>query len=246
MLVRGGVTAAAVTAAGPCWHLCFGAVGRNLLHSCDSSSLACRWHCLPSWAWLLSQAYSGAQTPAASLISLPACPSLSPSRCCRCCYWCSCRIKNQKQAFPSPPQLPPDAHAVKGWISGVIYPDDSHLQQYKDSNLVMHTSLGDIEVQLLPELAPASVRELRRMARLHAQGFSKCGNCRIYRPEPGFLVQGLLEAPGSYVAVPRFPSPQQPTTMPKGMVCWAGGTGGPHWFVNVSAVFERRRGGCCR
>lgn len=23
--------------------------------------------------------------------------------------------------------------------------------------------------------------------------------------------------------------------MPRGMVCWAGGTGGPHWFVNVSA-----------
>jgi hypothetical protein len=58
----------------------------------------------------------------------------------------------------------------------------------------------------------------------------------LHRPEPGFLLQGVLEAPGSYVATPRHPNPPQPTTMRRGMVCWAAGGGGPHWFVNVSGV----------
>jgi hypothetical protein len=90
-----------------------------------------------------------------------------------------CRIKNQKKELPAPPALPPDAHAVKGWVSGTIYPDD--VLQKGDSHLVMHTSLGDITIQLLPELAPASVREIQRMARLQASDLSLCGNCRMYR-----------------------------------------------------------------
>jgi len=146
------------------------------------------------------------------------------------------RLKHQNKPLSQPPNLPPDAKPSKAWISGVIYPDDQHLQRYNGSKMILHTTLGDIEIQLLPGLAPASIRELTRMAWLLSQGLTTCSNCRIYRPEPNFLVQGLMEAAGSYVAIPRHPNPQQPMKMPRGMVCWAGGTGGPHWFVNVSAV----------
>lgn len=48
-----------------------------------------------------------------------------------------------------------------------------------------------------------------------------------------FLVQGILEAPGVYVATPRHPNPPQRSVMERGLVCWAGGGGGPHWFVNM-------------
>jgi cyclophilin family peptidyl-prolyl cis-trans isomerase len=108
--------------------------------------------------------------------------------------------------------------------------------------MVWHTSLGDkVRVQLLPDLAPGSVRELRRAVALltaavspsqqHHVGF--CSNCRIYRAEKGFLVQGVLEAPGAYVGIPRRPNPPQKMVMERGLVCWAGGGGGPHWFVNI-------------
>ena len=33
--------------------------------------------------------------------------------------------------------------------------------------------------------------------------------------------------------VPRHPSPPQPKVMPRGMVCWAGGAGGPDFFINL-------------
>lgn len=90
-------------------------------------------------------------------------------------------MKNQKAALPPPPALPPDAHAVKGWISGVVYPDEVLFPTDNSSHLVLHTTLGDIEIQLLPSLAPGSVRELKRAARMQANSLSKCSNCRIYR-----------------------------------------------------------------
>lgn len=100
--------------------------------------------------------------------------------------------------------------------------------------LVLTTNIGSVNLDLLPELAPASVREVRRGAAVLAAQGRGCGRgCKIYRPEPGFLVQGVLEAPGVYVAVPRHPNPQQPFMMERGLVCWAGGSGGPHWFVNM-------------
>jgi hypothetical protein len=93
----------------------------------------------------------------------------------------ACRVKNQKASLPAPPALPPDSHAHKGWISGVVYPDDVLLQQDNKTHLVMHTSLGDITVQLLPELAPATVREIQRAAKVQGHSIRGCSNCRIYR-----------------------------------------------------------------
>jgi len=100
--------------------------------------------------------------------------------------------------------------------------------------LVWSTAMGQIRVQLLPELAPGSVRELLRMGALLAVASNgHCSNCRVYRAERGFLVQGVLETAGAYVAVPRHPNPPQRKVMQRGLVCWAGGGGGPDWFVNM-------------
>lgn len=105
--------------------------------------------------------------------------------------------------------------------------------------LVWSTALGQIRVQLLPDLAPSSVRELLRMGLLLSTSSSgssssgHCSNCRIYRAERGFLVQGVVETPGAYVAVPRHPNPPQRKVMQRGLMCWAGGGGGPDWFVNM-------------
>jgi cyclophilin family peptidyl-prolyl cis-trans isomerase len=103
------------------------------------------------------------------------------------------------------------------------------LEQYGNYSLVFHTIHGDITMTLLPDLAPKSVAELRRAASMLAPYNGYCQNCRIYRPEKNFLVQGVIEAPGVYPAVPRHPSPPQKMVMEKGLICWAGGTGGPHW-----------------
>jgi hypothetical protein len=63
----------------------------------------------------------------------------------------------------------------------VVYPEDVLQQQDNTSHLVLHTPLGDVAIQLLPELAPASVRELKRAAKMQANSISRCSNCRIYR-----------------------------------------------------------------
>ena len=63
----------------------------------------------------------------------------------------------------------------------MVYPEDVLQQQDDTSHLVLHTPLGDIAIQLLPELAPASVRELKRAAKVQANSISRCSNCRIYR-----------------------------------------------------------------
>jgi cyclophilin family peptidyl-prolyl cis-trans isomerase len=143
-----------------------------------------------------------------------------------------CWLRGAKK-LPTPPNLPEGANEAAGWMSGVVYDDDSaHLAAYNNTALVFTTKLGDIHIELLPELAPTSVRELRRAATILAPS-GHCSNCRIYRPEKNFLVQGILEAPGVYVATPRNPNPPQRMVMERGLVCWAGGGGGPHWFVNM-------------
>lgn len=85
--------------------------------------------------------------------------------------------------LPVAPNLPHNYQGADGWVSGIVYGDDSaHLAAYNNTALVWNTSLGPIEIELLPELAPTSVRELRRAAyTLAPSGY--CSNCKIYRPE---------------------------------------------------------------
>ncbi|KXZ54393.1 hypothetical protein GPECTOR_5g5 [Gonium pectorale] len=133
-----------------------------------------------------------------------------------------------------PPSQRPGAAGSSPWVSGVVYPGDGWLAPYESrTTLTMHFKLGDIVVRLLPELAPRSVVELRRLAALVAGEGGGCGGCRVYRVETAFLVQGVIGHPGAYVATPRHPNPPQKRVMERGLVCWAGGAGGPDWFVNL-------------
>ncbi|PNH08564.1 hypothetical protein TSOC_004862, partial [Tetrabaena socialis] len=139
-----------------------------------------------------------------------------------------CWLKHQASAVP-PKEQPEGASA---WTSGVLLQGDAWLQPYERLNtLTLQFELGPVAVELLPKLAPASVREIRRLAALVAG--ERCGGCRIYRPEPHFLVQGVMGDPGGYVATPRHPNPPQQKMMQRGLVCWAGGMGGPDFFVNL-------------
>ncbi|KAG2429165.1 hypothetical protein HYH02_014100 [Chlamydomonas schloesseri] len=149
-------------------------------------------------------------------------------------HYRECWLKHQ-QTIP-----PPEARASSGnnansiWTSGVVYDSDEWLKQYDSrATLTLHFELGDVVVRLLPELAPASVRELRRMAALLALEGTGCDGCKLYRSEVNFLVQGVIRHPGAYVATPRRPNPPQKKVMERGLACWAGGMGGPDWFVNL-------------
>lgn len=86
----------------------------------------------------------------------------------------------------------PQANKAEGWISGLVYDDsDAPLAAYSDAALVFTTKYGEVQIDLLPDLAPASVRELRRAAGILAPS-GYCSNCRIYRPEK---VRGLHSRP---------------------------------------------------
>lgn len=167
-----------------------------------------------------------------------------------------CWLKHQASLPPA--ERPGGGSSM--WTSGVVYPDlgpqaDAWLQatvagstsssassaassssssRYADRNaLTLHFPLGDVAVQLLPELAPASVRELKRMVQLLELGGGACDGCRLYRVETNFLVQGVIRHPGAYVSTPRHPNPPQKKLMERGLACWAGGMGGPDFFVNL-------------
>lgn len=93
-----------------------------------------------------------------------------------------CWLRGDKN-LPVAPNLPDNAHKAEGWVSGVVYGDENaHLAAYNNTALVFTTKLGEIEIELLPDLAPVSVRELRRAASILAPS-GHCSNCRIYRPE---------------------------------------------------------------
>eukprot|EP00198_Chlamydomonas_reinhardtii_P009785 XP_001699122.1 predicted protein [Chlamydomonas reinhardtii] len=151
-------------------------------------------------------------------------------------HYRECWLKHQQ------PIPPPDVRAASSgsngksmWTSGVVYDNDAvWIQQYDGrSTLTLHFEMGDVVVKLLPDLAPASVRELRRMAALLALEGTGCDGCKLYRSEVNFLVQGVIRHPGAYVATPRRPNPPQKKMMERGLACWAGGMGGPDWFVNL-------------
>ncbi|GLC34331.1 hypothetical protein PLESTB_000741400 [Pleodorina starrii] len=138
-----------------------------------------------------------------------------------------CWLKNLA-TLPLPAQ--PGANSM--WTSGVVYPGDEWLKPYAQMKaLTMHFTLGKVLVELLPDLAPRSVHELRRLAATLAGG--ECDGCKVYRVETNFLVQGVISHPGGYVGTPRQPNPQQKEVMERGLVCWAGCAGGPDFFVNL-------------
>eukprot|EP00232_Nephroselmis_pyriformis_P023152 CAMPEP_0182854880 /NCGR_PEP_ID=MMETSP0034_2-20130328/1519_1 /TAXON_ID=156128 /ORGANISM="Nephroselmis pyriformis, Strain CCMP717" /LENGTH=411 /DNA_ID=CAMNT_0024985769 /DNA_START=200 /DNA_END=1435 /DNA_ORIENTATION=+ len=122
------------------------------------------------------------------------------------------------------------------WTSGVVIPpEEAELEHLngRPGKLVARTPHGDIVFVLRPDLAPDSVRELKRMAALLGSAGGKCSGCHLYRSEKNFLLQGVIRHPGFYVETPRKLAPPQQKVMERGLACWAGGMGGPDFFVNL-------------
>lgn len=136
-------------------------------------------------------------------------------------------------AVPDLPDLPGGQHSSDNpWTSGAMYNHNVEAMPYKaKTSMTFITIHGNISITLRPELAPSSVRELQRMANSLLKGH--CLECHFYRSEANFLVQGVITSPGFYVATPRQPNPPQQSVMERGLVCWAGGFGGPDFFINL-------------
>lgn len=106
--------------------------------------------------------------------------------------------------LPSLP--PPDGQGTPSvFSSGIVYDSDAWLASYdRKTRLTLRFQMGEVEVELLPELAPASVRELRRLVALLEGGSGNggggggggCNGCELYRIETAFLVQGVIRHPG--------------------------------------------------
>ncbi len=112
-----------------------------------------------------------------------------------------CWLKHQASLPPA--ERPGGGSSM--WTSGVVYPDlgpqadawlrasgsgssssaasppsSSSSSPFADRNtLTLHFPLGDVAVGLLPDLAPASVRELKRMVQLLEMGGGACDGCRV-------------------------------------------------------------------
>lgn len=104
---------------------------------------------------------------------------------------------------------PPDGQGTPSvFSSGLVYDSsDAWLAPYDSkTRLTLRFQMGEVEVELLPDLAPASVRELRRLAALleggsggdgsGGGGGGGCDGCQLYRVETNFLVQGVIRHPG--------------------------------------------------
>jgi hypothetical protein len=63
----------------------------------------------------------------------------------------------------------------------------------------------------------------------HQSGWCAKPHSGLIANVPPFLPGCLPAAPDAHLLCDLLLQ-----VMPRGMVCWAGGTGGPHWFVNVS------------
>jgi hypothetical protein len=91
-----------------------------------------------------------------------------------------CWLKHQATMPP-----PSSSLGSSAWTSGLVYRGDEWLQQYSgQGSLTLHFRLGDVAVQLLPDLAPASARELRRLAALLAPSGGHCAGCRCAVSRP--------------------------------------------------------------
>ncbi|KAG1672703.1 hypothetical protein FOA52_005180 [Chlamydomonas sp. UWO 241] len=90
------------------------------------------------------------------------------------------------------------------------------------------TAHGNINIKLRPDWSQGSVDYMRELAS-HPHECDK--ECRFYRAEKDYIVQGTLAAatiPHNNVTTPG------PRLMERGDVGWAGGEPGPHFFIYVA------------
>ena len=90
----------------------------------------------------------------------------------------------------------------------------------------IQTPVGDFTIRLKPEWHRKSVEYLTDLA--ETENACQGSSCKLYRVEPGFLVQGVLR---SYVVRANKETFQFQKLMEYGDVGWAGGSAGPDFFV---------------
>lgn len=145
-------------------------------------------------------------------------------------HYQECWLKHQATLPPADAPRPNNGPAM--WSSGIVYDGDTMAQAYdKYSKLTMHTPIGDLVINLLPDLAPAVVRELRRQVLVMMVEGGGCGGCKFYRVED-FGIQGVILAPGAYVGTPTVTTKAPMAKIPPGYVCRAGFAGSVHFFIN--------------
>lgn len=121
-------------------------------------------------------------------------------------------------------------------------------RQRTDSALLLWTEHGPIRIVLWPDLSPESVRYVRDFA-----ASDDCQRCSFYRSEKGLLIQGAIanREVDPNTVLGRCPEPNfapkeecpdhdpdcgcHGPIMTRGMVGWAGGGGGPDFFIDVYA-----------
>ena len=115
------------------------------------------------------------------------------------------------------------------WTSGVLDKDWSHNwselppASSSMSKVELKTSYGNIRIKLMPEWSETSVEYVRLLA-----ANALCSSeCKLYRAEPGFLLQGVIRGflPANKV------TKEGPKIMERGEIGWAGGASGPDFFI---------------
>jgi len=114
------------------------------------------------------------------------------------------------------------------------------------TTVLFKTKHGDLRIELRQDLAPESVEYIEQIV----EG-AKCERCNFYRSEKDLLLQGVMETPlwQKNIILGKCPIPPDEykpivdcpvhdkscgchgPMMTRGMVGWAGGGGGPDFFI---------------
>ena len=164
--------------------------------------------------------------------------------CChKCAYHKGCNVfvfgEEQKQCWLKRADKEKDVQSrgsgpMVPWTSGVLDKDWSHdwnelpPASTAISHVVLKTSHGEIRIRLMEEWSETSVQYVRLLA-----ANSLCSSeCKLYRAEPGFLLQGVIRGflPSNKV------TKEGPKIMERGDIGWAGGSFGPDFFIYIGAA----------
>jgi len=173
----------------------------------------------------------------------------SPRECCEACLaqrgcnvWVFCLLGGtapcagqcwlKRQDNPVAPAARASGPSVP-WVSGTLrrafWPPSAPLPLPDTvlATVTLASPAGDIRLALRPEWSRESATYVRQLADL---GDELCVDCKFYRAEPGFLLQGVLRAviPANNITTPG------PRPMQSGDVGWAGGGPGPDFFIYLS------------
>ena len=141
--------------------------------------------------------------------------------------------------------------------------DDKDREENNSNNGIKHTSIVDIRMRLYEKEAPEAARYVKHLA---SDAKQQCNKCTLYRGEPVPSYWGSEEYPDRYFDGGRWGPPyalvqgailadddgsSSPAPPPaeshnpiieRGMVAWAGGKGGPHFFIALAEHPEWEHG----